>query len=208
MRISILYIIAFLIVANNCQASTNAYSKSSAYIAKPKISISFREALWAITHPFIAPKVHKITKEALKTTKKIGEENILSDVNGGKLDAFKHAYWMALLSQEIKESKARRLGEIHEYVNYISYKRGKSNQDSLASAMDLLNNEAGINIGKNNKFTSTNQLINLVICDIKDGNMYIISKDSLGNYLDCDNKIIDLSKEKKWHKRKCLISSI
>ncbi len=207
MKYRIIYIIVFIFISGNIYPNTNTYELISIKNLKPKLNISFREALWAITHPFIAPKVHKLTKEAMKTTKEIGENNILSDISGGSLDAFKHSYWMALLSQEIKVSKARKLGKIHEYVNYTSYKRGNNGQDSIASAMDLLNNDAGIKIGKNNKTINRKQLISIVTNNIKNGNMYIISKDIQGNYLDSNNRIIDLTKEKKWHKRKCLISS-
>lgn len=204
MRINIIYIIIILLIGKNSYAKTY---ESTSIINKPSINLSFREALWVITHPFITPKVYKLTKEAMKTTKKIGNENILSDISGGNLDAFKHAYWMALLSQEIKSSKAQKLGKIHEYVNYISYKRGNNGQDSIASAMDILNNEAGIKIGEANKNANRKELIDIVIRDINNGNMYIIKKDTLDNYLDYDNKIIDLSIEKEWHKRKCLIHS-
>ena len=207
MKAQILIILIFILFDNYSFSNNNTYNVVSINQTKPRLSISFREILWAVSHPFIAPKVYKLTKRAMHITKVIGRDSILLDINGGRLDAFKHAYWMALLSQEIKDKKAQRLGEIHEQVNYNSYKKDNFNQDSIASAMDLLNNEAGIKIGKNNNRLNNKQLSELIVNNIKKGNMYVIKKDSSGNYLDCDNRIIDLSKEKKWHKRKCLISS-
>ena len=181
------------------------YGNGSSTAIKSKIAV--REVIWGITHPFIALKVKRLTKEALSTTDSLQKYNVLFDKSGGQLDAFKHSYWMALLSQEIKIKKARRIGIIHEKVNYKSFKRNHSVQDSAASEMDLLNNEVGIALGSNNKSLSKKELTSLTINYIKLGKMYIIKKDDKGNCLDKDNKIIDLSVEKEWDKRKCIIGS-
>ncbi len=181
------------------------YGNGSITAVKSKIAV--REIIWGITHPFIAFKVKRLTKEALSITDSLQNHNILSDRSGGQLDAFKHSYWMALLSQEIKAKKARKIGVIHEKVNYKSFKKNHSVQDSAASAMDILNNEVGILLGSNNKLMSKKELITLTISYIKQGKMYIIKKDDKGNCLDKDNKIIDLSVEKEWDKRKCIIGS-
>ena len=185
--------------------STSILANSKTTNHKPKIS--FREIIWGITHPFIALKVKRITHNALFVTDSLGKAKILTDKSGGRLDAFKHSYWMASLAKEIKPQKARKIGEIHEKVNYKSYKNGTSSQDSTASAMDLLNNEIGISIGTINKSKSKKELISIIIDAIENGKMYIIKKDKKGNYLDCNNHIIDLSKEKGWDKRKCLVGS-
>jgi len=185
--------------------TSDLYADSIQITPKSKIKISNREIIWAISHPFIANKVLKISKSAINITDSVEENNILSDQSGGNLDAFKHAYWMALLSQNISSKKARRIGVIHEKINYREYKRGNSNQDSAASFMDLMNNEVGISIVENNKSLSHQDLINMIIEAIKNGELYRIKKDEEGKYLDCNNRIIDLSKEKGWNKRKCII---
>ncbi len=174
---------------------------------KKKVKISFREVVWAISHPFIALKVKRISKQALLITDSLERNTILKDRSGGQLDAFKHAYWMASLSQEIKAKKARRIGEIHEKVNYRSFKKGNSAQDSTASRMDILNNNVGIDIGVTNKEVSKSKLIVLIIKAVKTGKLYRIKKDEQGNYLDVNNNIIDLSLEKAWNKRKVLVRS-
>ena len=192
--ISLLILLNLLVYGNN---SSNAI----------KSKIAVREIIWGITHPFIALKVKRLTKEALYTTDSLQNHNILYDRSGGQLDAFKHSYWMALLSQEIKAKKALKIGIIHEKMNYNSFKKNYNVQDSAASSMDILNNNVGITLGSNNKLMSKNELTSLIISYIKQGKMYIIKKDDKGNCLDKDNKIIDLSVEKEWDKRKCIIGS-
>ncbi|MCK5847266.1 MAG: hypothetical protein KAG84_07500 [Bacteroidales bacterium] len=204
MKLKTSLIIISVFVSSILFANTDIKNQN---ISKHKPKISFREVIWGVTHPFIALKVKRLTHKALIATDSLGKHNILKDKSGGRLDAYKHSFWMALLSQNIKEKKARRIGIIHEKVNYNSYKRHGSCQDSSASAMDLLNNEIGIVIGTNNKNISENNLSELIIESIDNGKMYILKKDTKGNFLDCSNKIIDLNKEKGWDKRKCVISS-
>ena len=39
------------------------------------------------------------------------------------MDAFRHAYWMARLRQEIGKTAARSLGKAHEKENYQTFKK-------------------------------------------------------------------------------------
>lgn len=97
-----------------------AYSQQRSYKA------STHEKLWAITHPFVYSKARKITIEALKGTEMVKKDSSLDgDDAGGQVDAFRHAYWMALLSQKICWKKALSLGRAHENGNYKSFKRKK-----------------------------------------------------------------------------------
>jgi hypothetical protein len=136
---------------------------------------------------------------------------IEKDLQGGQLDAFKHAFWMASLSQKIKWRKAYRLGKAHEKGNYITFKRGvkrgiKSLPDRRSSEMDLWNNNVGIIIGKENKQLNRDQLQELIIAAILRGEMRILNKDKDGNFLDCENQIIPTdSLNGKWDNNKCLV---
>jgi hypothetical protein len=114
---------------------------------------------------------------------------------------------MALLSQNIKSKKAKRLGEIHEKINYRQFKKQYSSQDSAASLMDLKNNEVGIAFGEKYKSIGNDELVKIIINAIKNGELYRLKKDKHGNYLDCNDKIIDLEKEQDWDKRKCIIKT-
>ena len=69
------------------------------------------------------------------------------DNNGGKLDAFKHSYWMARLTQGIGKRAAFRLGKAHEKGNYQTYQRRRLEDgllpDKPSTDMDLYNNNIG-----------------------------------------------------------------
>jgi len=171
------------------------------------------EKCWALFHPFVAKKAYRITVEAYETAKQVAQDKMLDgDGNGGQADAFRHAYWMALLSQKIKPNKARKLGKAHEKGNYIFFKKGRLEEgtppDSMACVMDLYNNEVGIGIGQQNKKISKEELKQIVLRYIFQRNMRILKKDPQGNFLDCSGKIIDpAAYNGKWNIPKCLTES-
>lgn len=172
--------------------------------------LSCPEKTWVIFHPFVAKKAYKISQEARIVTAEIKQNLILKGIgNGDQIDAFRHTYWMARLSQEMCWRKARKLGKAHERANYKQFLKGQTEDDFLpdkiASEMDLFNNEIGISIGRKNK----NRDIKFdVIKAIDDGSCKIIKKDSFGNFLDVNNIIIpDFELKGKWENRKILVNS-
>src|SRR5437868_602487 len=77
--------------------------------------LSCPEKRWVFFHLFIAKKAFKLTQQARATSKEMAKNPLTDgDENGGQVDAFRHAYWMALLSQNICWRKARGLGKAHE----------------------------------------------------------------------------------------------
>ena len=169
------------------------------------------EKWWVIKHIFIAKKVYLLSLEAVRETKTLLNDTTLdSDEAGGQLDAFRHAYWMALVSQKYGKRKALSLGKAHEKGNYIYFKKNKLEDGLLpdyeSSLMDYLNNDVGIEIGTKYKNLSKDELKKIVIQHILEGKLFVLKKDSLGNYLNCNNEIIDL-KEKKWKTDKCIVPS-
>ena len=171
------------------------------------------ERWWAIKHIFVAHKANCLTKVALAQTQAVAASGILgTDKRGGHLDAFRHAYWMALLAQEIKPWKVTRLGIAHEKGNYKDFTKGLMEDgilpDKISGAMDLYNNQVGVNTGYLNNSLPADSLRSVIISQIMEGKMVIISKDGNGNYLDCNDRIIDLTQyENQWDIPKCLISS-
>src|SRR4051812_7654223 len=77
-------------------------------------NVSVYETRWAILHPFAALKVHKINRQALVIYNQPFLKTELDHFsNGGKLDAFRHVFFMACFAQKIKIKKLRKLGQAH-----------------------------------------------------------------------------------------------
>jgi hypothetical protein len=171
------------------------------------------EKWWAITHPFVACKAYKLTVKAREASRKMADDSLLDhDANGGQVDAFRHAYWMALLSQNISPRKAKKLGVAHEKGDYKAFKKYRMEEgllpDSMASVMDLCNNDSGIATGTANKELAENELKTLVKQKVLAGEMKILKKDKDKNYLTCDGAVIDPKKYlHQWNIPKCLVNS-
>ena len=184
----------------------------------PRIKKSFSklskpEKTWVIFHSFKAKKAYLISleaeslKDSIKNTRVVGSDN-----NGGHLDAFKHSFWMARLTQSIGNRSAYSLGKAHEKGNYQTFKKGKLEDgflpDKPSTDMDLFNNKVGIEIGEKFKSSPKHKLINIVIDSVLNGRMRVLLKDTNGNFLDCDKKRIPLdSLKNKWNTKKCLVPS-
>ncbi len=85
----------------------------------------------------------------------------------GHADAFRHAYWNAMMTQRYGEEWARDFATAHER-NPTSH--------HVPVAMDLHNNEVGRSIAKANPDASPEQMANLVEQAVKDGKMVVIDK--------------------------------
>lgn len=168
---------------------------------------------WVLFHPFKAKTSLKISKETNKVADSIRKTNLLDkDAAGGQVDAFRHAYWMARLRQEIGERAARSLGKAHEKENYITYKKLKLEDgvvpDEISTDMDLHNNEEGLKLITKGSTVSKRSLIYRIVNAIYNGKMKIIKKDANGNFLTCNQKIISKESLKgKWKNNKCLVPS-
>lgn len=128
------------------------------------------------------------------------------------MDAYRHILYMSVFAQKIKPRKLRKLGLAHEKSNYQYYKKNRSEfgeiPDSLASVMDLYNNEIGFKIGTTNKKLPVLQLNQLVLTSLSNGEGLIFKRKKNGTYLDCFGKEIELNQYRgKWAIPKCLVSS-
>jgi len=176
-------------------------------------SLPCPEKKWVIFHPFIAKKAYDVSHEAKEVSENmINDRQMDGDKNGGQVDAFRHAYWMARLAQEIAWRKARSLGKAHEKGNKIYYKRNKMEDgcipDAISCKMDLLNNEIGIKIGQANKNSDVENLIFIIRSEILKGNLWIIRKDIKGNFINEKGEVLDVDKYRgKWETNKCIVNS-
>jgi hypothetical protein len=175
--------------------------------------LSSAELRWSLFHPFAALKVKKLTRAGSAIMPELNiTRHLDSFTAGGKADAFRHIYYMALYSQKIKARKLVKLGEAHERSNYRQFKKNKDEYgekpDSLSSVMDLKNNKVGITLGSQNKTLDKKELAQLVIAEIKNGKAVIMKRNSKGEHLRCDGNVIEMAQFKNtWNIPKCLVPS-
>ncbi len=175
--------------------------------------ISKYEICWAFFHPIASIKIKKHLPEAMNVYKEIKSSKQLDTLeSGGKLDAFRHTFTMAYLSRFVKVKKLRKLGKAHEKGNkYHFFKNRLENAeraDSLACEMDLRNNELGFLIGGTQKDIKIDELKELVLAQIEQGNTWFLKKNNKNEYISCNNEPIDLNLYKeKWFIPKCLVKS-
>ncbi|WP_429001295.1 DUF6973 domain-containing protein [Vandammella animalimorsus] len=84
----------------------------------------------------------------------------------GHGDAFRHAYWNALMTREFGIEFAKQFATAHEGLA----------DTSDAEAMDLYNNEVGRRIPMENPNASPQELADLVQDAVKNGEMVVIDK--------------------------------
>ncbi len=182
-------------------------------VVKQYFNLPIPERFWVITHIFKAKRALKISKEARYKADSIANTSILDgDKNGGQVDAFRHSYWQARLTQTIGKRASYKLGKAHEKGNYIYYKHHKLEEgtipDKISTDMDLFNNKIGISITAENKNLSKKEIEQILIIKIKSGELKIIAKDKNANFIDCEGNIIDnKSLIGKWENNKCLVNS-
>jgi hypothetical protein len=191
--------------------NTNAMAQKSTL--KRFMQLHYPEKIWVICHPFSAKKALQTGLHARDVgLQKIQDPNLDGDYNGGQVDAFRHGYWMALLTEEIGAFSARWLGKAHEKGNYLDFKHKILEEGSLpdytACEMDLKNNEQGIKIAKENPGISKKETEALVKEKILEGEFFIIKKNTEGEFLNSSGEKIP--KERYlglWHNPKTLVPS-
>ena len=175
--------------------------------------LSAPEKVWVLAHPFISLKALHITQDVLLTCKTVVKDPRLDGIeDGGQADAFRHCFWMAMLSRRIGEKRALKLGQAHEKGNYRSFLKGRTEEgalpDSVSCAMDLFNNRYGIELRNAYWQDNKEQMKERVISEILKGCLVILSRDKAGNYLDAGRAEIDMNLWKgKWNIPKILIPS-
>ncbi len=190
--------------------SYNLYAQSS---FKRFTKLSCPEKSWVLFHPFIAKNVYIISIESAKKAQElVADSNLDGDLNGGQLDAFRHSYWMARITQEHGWRCAHSLGNAHEKGNFKDFKKHQLEDgclpDQQSCEMDYLNNDVGIQVGKDNLHANSEELSKKIIELILNGKLFIIKKNLIGAFLNCNGEIIsDKNNTKKWETQKCIVPS-
>jgi hypothetical protein len=175
--------------------------------------LSCAEKTWTVLHLFKAKKAYEVAKEAQHVSDSIAKTHLLDgDKSGGQVDAFRHAYWMSRLHQEIGEKAAKSLGKAHEKANYQQYRNSLLEDgevpDKVSSEMDLYNNDIGLSFTQKGVSHLKDGLIYKIVNAILAGKLKVIKKDSMQNYLTCDDKLISQKElKRKWKNNKCLMDS-
>ncbi|RLK03168.1 DUF6973 domain-containing protein [Tenacibaculum discolor] len=198
------FIIVFMIfnLVTNAQSNWHQFKK-----------LQRAQKTWVLLHPFKAKKAFIVSREASRVSDSLRVSPLLDrDHAGGQVDAFRHAFWMALLQQEIGENAARSLGKAHEKDNYKTYKDRKLEDgvipDQISSEMDLFNNEIGLTLSRKDDNLPKKGLIYRVINAILQGKLKVIKKDKKGTFLTCNDEVIPKkSLVGKWKNNKCLVNS-
>lgn len=199
-----IFIILFILLSTQLSAQSNW---------KQFWQQSAPHKMWAVFHPFKAKKASEISMEATRVSDSIAKTDLLDkDIAGGQVDAFRHAYWMARLHQKIGKCAALSLGKAHEKANYKTFKKNKFEDgilpDQASKEMDLFNNKVGLGFTKKGISTNSNELTLKIVNAILMGDLKVIKKDTVGNYLTCDGEIIpSAALLHSWQNRKCLIPS-
>ncbi len=121
-----------------------------------------------ILHPFKAIKVNNARKTAESKAKELYDGDSLWQYNG---DAFRHAYWNALMTKSIGKKYAEKFATAHE----------STSPDGLDKTMDLTNNRIGRDYGENNKKKSEAELAIIIRDAVSAGKMvqFNATKDAL-----------------------------
>jgi hypothetical protein len=158
-------------------------------------------------------KVRRISHECARIYDEPKKRAMLDSYSaGGKLDAWRHVFYMAAFAQKVRPRKVRKLGKAHEKGNYLQFRKGALEEgempDSLSSVMDLRNNELGIAIGCNNSAVPLETLSAITLGAINEGRAWIMLRDSSGAYLTCEGRRIEIRQfTGQWYVPKCLVRS-
>lgn len=174
--------------------------------------LPFAEKRWVVFHPFKAKRAQQISNRVKMVVDSMKHTNAL-DANpyGGQLDAFRHAYWMMKLAQEIGPGAAYRLGRAHEKGNKQLLRKGTYNKDNppdrASREMDLYNNRQAIAAYKNaKKDLSDSGLRRMIIIAIGKGEYRVVRKNDEGQSLD-EHGFVILEWQGRWENGRVTVSS-
>lgn len=172
------------------QPTDKLYSKEQEIYNKAKVLA--KEAGFALKNPRaawgIGPGViHNSTNISTKATRFATKGKILHGTSDGEEElgsengAFRHALWQAEIASRYGETAARRAGNAHEIEPGTDLNNRRFNH--LANAdqtTDLLNNQIGRAIGRNNPKKNSKDLALLLLDEFKNNGLYVSEADEDG----------------------------
>ncbi|QKG85334.1 hypothetical protein GXN76_13190 [Kroppenstedtia pulmonis] len=121
-------------------------------------SLNRAEKKLFLRNPWVANKVRSAANKARAETRKRFGWSGRDDCS----DAFRHAYWNALMVKRVGSNWAKRWGDAHEQ---------SGNRNKLDKKMDLYNKRIGRSIAIKNSRASESKLANLVYKAMKNGRL-------------------------------------
>ena len=104
-------------------------------------------------------------------------------MEGSHINAFRHTLWQATITKEFGASTAKEAGNTHEENPTANLKQTSYKTLSEADqSIDLLNNQIGRDIGKNNPDATTQQLAIETLNYFNDNGLYTANKQTDGTY--------------------------
>jgi hypothetical protein len=128
----------------------------------------------ALASPFEIPLHLGIKSEAETQAETIfgGEPGRASNATDNDRDAFRHAYWNALMTLEFGEESAERVATAHEALP------DETSHDTRAEAMDLYNNQVGREIAVSLGPNATREDLRLAVEQaVRDGKLVSFNED-------------------------------
>lgn len=150
--------------------------------------LTWPEKCWTAGHPFAALKVWKVSRDALAQTDSLFRTQTLAGpLNGGPVDAFRHAYWVSGLCQAIGPRKALGLARAHERGNYRNFLHGQQEEeyipDRVCSEMDWWNNSRGMEIWASKPEATPKERLILVLQYYQEGMLKVIAQNGSGQFV-------------------------
>lgn len=133
---------------------------SKAYFGMEAFGVKATEVALVVKHPIKGNKAKSLADKASLQSEKYYKRYALSQDNG---DAFRHAYWSALMTKHIDRDFAYEMGYAHE-----GYKPGDKISD-LDTNMDISNNYAGRKDGTKKKKSSDKNIAKYIKKSVSEG---------------------------------------
>ena len=149
---------------------------------------------FSVRHPSAAINIGKVTHNSSNistvATRFATRGEILSgsaenqDDRGSQNGAFRHTLWQAAITSIYGESVAEQAGNAHEKNPSVDLsQRYFSNLDEADQVVDLLNNQIGRRIGKQNMGANMNELAQIVLSEFESKGLYTASQMAEGKYV-------------------------
>ena len=125
------------------------------------LSFVVRSPVIAAMIGIVSPGSTNISTNVVRIATRIGlQENAANE--GSQVNAFRHTLWQATITKEFSESTAKKVGNAHEKNPFVNLNvrvfKGKNALSQADQTIDLLNNQIGRKIGKDNPNASMKEL--------------------------------------------------